>query len=41
MVSLFEYKEDEVTIRQMVIFVFVNLMYKNTNGKILFRKLNF
>lgn len=41
MVSLFECKEGKVTIRQMVLFVFVILIYKNTNGKILFHKLNF
>ena len=41
MVSLFECKEEEVTIRQMVLFVFVILIYKITNDKILFHKLNF
>ena len=41
MVSLFECKEGEVTIRQMVLFAFVIFIHKNTNSKIIFHKLNF
>ena len=41
MVSLFECKEGEATVRLIVLFVFVIFIYKNTNSKIIFLKLNF
>jgi len=41
MVSLFECKKGEATVRLIVLFVFVILIYKITNDKILFHKLNF